>query len=441
MRGPHINTDYLKLFQEFESGLNGKGRGPLHERRIEGIKEFAQTGFPSTGQEDWRFTDVSPIARAQFRNVARADQGALDKNTVRNLVADEKHPRLVFENGHFREDLSQLPQNSGITVKNLLRATGEHPERLEAYAAQLAPVTLNGFVALNTAFMYDGAFIDIADSVVMDSPLYVVYYSTKVDGQAAVFPRNLIILGRHAQATVVEHYVSSDEHRYFNNSVSEIYQDQSSLLNHVKIQHESASAYHTELTHVQQQRNSVYKSHVFSFGSRLARSDIQAQLNGEGAETVLNGLSLSSGRSLVDHHTLIDHAAAHSSSRELYKGILDGKAKAVFSGKIHVRQQAQKTDAKQSNENLLLSQNAVVDTKPQLEIFADDVRCTHGSTVGQMDKDGLFYLRSRGLSLAAARNLMIRAFAGEITEQIQNNQERQALERLVDSKLSKGHLQ
>ena len=440
MHSPPINTDYSKLFQEFESGLNGERRSPLHKRRVQGIKEFAQTGFPSTAQEDWRFTDVSPIAHAQFRTVARADQGALDEKTVRGLLADEKHPRLVFENGHFRQDLSRLPKNSGVTVKSLLQAGYEHPERLEAYAAQLAPVTLNGFVALNTAFMYDGAFIDIADSAVLDSPLYVVYYSTKMDGQAAVFPRNLILVGRHARATVVEHYASSDEHRYFNNAVSEIYQDQNSFLNHIKIQHESDSAYHTELTKVQQERHSVYKSHVFSFGSLLARSDIQVQLNGEGAQALLNGLYLSGGRSLVDHHTLIDHAAPHSSSREHYKGILDGQARAVFSGKIHVRQHAQKTDARQSNENLILSQNAVVDSKPQLEIFADDVRCTHGSTVGQMDKDGLFYLRSRGLPLAAARNLMTRAFAGEITEQIQNDQERQALENRVDSKLSKGHL-
>lgn len=421
--------------------MNGERRSPLHDRRIQGIKEFAQTGFPSIGQEEWRFTDVSPIAREIFRTVTRADQGVLDEPRVRDLVADAKHPRLVFENGHFREDLSQLPQISGITVKSLLKAGYEHPERLEAHAAQLAPVTHNGFVALNTAFMYDGAFIDIADSVVMDSPLYIVYYSTKMDGQAAMFPRNLILLGRRAQATIVEQYAGSDEYRYFNNGVSEIYQDQNSVLNHIKIQNESASAYHTELTKVQQERNSVYNSHVFSLGSRLTRSDIQTHLNGEGAEAILNGLYLSGGRSLIDHHTLIDHAAPYSNSREQYKGILDGKARAVFSGKIYVRQQAQKTDARQSNENLVLSDNAVVDSKPQLEIFADDVRCTHGSTVGQMDKDGLFYLRSRGLPLAAARNLMIRAFANEITEQIQDEQERRALEHLLDSKLAKGHVQ
>ena len=436
-----INTDYKRLFHEFESGLNGLRSGSLHKKREQAIDQFIQEGFPSTEEEEWRFTDVSPIAETEFRTVKAAEQRTLNIQTVRSIVADTENPRLVFENGHFCQDLSQIPVQNGITVKSMFQAVHENRDLVETYAGHLASVQKNGFVALNTAFLYDGAFIKIPDSVIIESPIYIIYITKPVSGNTAVFPRNLILLGGGARATIVEHYTGIPEHSYFNNTVTEIFQEQNSVLDHIKIQRESGSAYHTALTQVQQERGSVYKSSSFSFGSRLSRNDIHAQLKGEGTETVLNGLYLSSGRSLTDHHTFIDHAAPHSSSRELYKGILDGKARAVFSGKIHVRQKAQKTDAQQSNENLILSKDAVVDTKPQLEILADDVRCTHGSTVGQMNKDGLFYLRSRGLSLTAARNLMIRAFAAEVTEQIKHDRERESLDQLINSRLTHGHLQ
>ena len=295
------------------------------------------------------------------------------------------------------------------------------------YFGQLADVATRSFAALNTAFAHDGAFVHIPDGMVLDAPLQLLFVST-ADTLAMSHPRVLIVAGDRSEARIVETYVGPVGQGYFTNAVTEVFVGENAVLDHYKVQDESDTAFHVASMHVHAGRSATFSSHSFSLGGRLVRNDVMALLDGEGAECTLNGLYLADGDRLVDNHTTIDHAKAHCPSHEIYKGILGGHARAVFNGKIIVRQDAQKTDAKQTNRALLLTDHAVINTKPQLEIFADDVKCTHGAAIGQLDEDALFYLRARGLTFFEARDMLIHAFAGEILDRVRIEPLRRALE-------------
>jgi Fe-S cluster assembly protein SufD len=304
------------------------------------------------------------------------------------------------------------------------------------YLGQLADFGTRAFPALNTAFLQDGAYVHIPDGVVLDAPLQILFVSV-ADGTVMSHPRTLIIAGHHSQSRIVETYVGRGDRTYFSNAVTEVFAGEHSLIDHYKVQEESVSAFHIASMHTHAARSATFSSHSFTLGGRLVRNDVFALLDGEGAEVTLNGLYLADGERLVDNHTTIDHAKAHCPSHEIYKGILGGKARAVFNGKIIVRPDAQKTDAKQTNRALLLTDNAAINTKPQLEIFADDVKCTHGAAIGQLDEDALFYLQARGLTFSEARDMMIHAFAGDILERVQIEPLKRALESELYAQLAR----
>jgi Fe-S cluster assembly protein SufD len=303
-------------------------------------------------------------------------------------------------------------------VTNLATALREHADLLETHLARYATSDLTPFVALNTAFLGEGAFVSLPRNAVVENTIHLLFVSTESATPTASHPRTLILAGENSQATLIETYVGTEGATYLTNAVTEIVLEANAHLDHVKVQQESLSAYHVAYQKTQMGRSSVFRSHSIVLGGAIARNDANAFLGGEGGECTLNGLTLGQGKQLLDNHTAIDHAVPHCNSHELYKSILNDQARGVFNGKIFVQKDAQKTDAKQTNQTLLLSKAAQINTKPQLEIFADDVKCTHGATIGQLQEEPLFYLRSRGIGLEEARSLLTYAFASEVLDGI-----------------------
>ena len=396
------------------------------------IDRFSQLGFPTTKLEAWRFTSVAPIAATPF---ALADDGLsalsgdeLDSFTFKDLPFTQ----LVVVNGCFAPQLSSygaLP--AGVEAGGLSEAIDRDPTLVERYVTRLAPYEDQPFTALNTAFLRDGAFLQIPANAVIEQPIHLLFVATAHQKALVHHPRVLILAGENSQARIVESYAGLRDARYFTNAVTEIAAGPNAVIDHYKLLRESLQAFHIASMHVSLGRSSSFSSHSITLGGALVRNDVTATLNGEGIDCTLNGLYVVNGRRLIDNHTTVDHAKPHCSSHELYKGILDDEAHAVFNGKIVVQPDAQKTDAKQTNQALLLSEHAQINTTPQLEIFADDVRCTHGATVGQLDHDAMFYLRSRGLSQARARNVLIHAFASDILDRIKIAPIRAHLDRVL----------
>ena len=406
----------------------------LQELRDRGASRFSTLGFPTTRDEEWRFTSVAAIASKDFRLAA---PGRLSAAELSGFVYTDAAHRVVIVDGHFSPELSRtgnLPP--GTRFGSLATAIVEDGDTVARYLGQLAEFGSRAFSALNTAFMNDGAFVQIADGVVLDGPLQVLFVSTG-DSSTMSHPRLLLIAGEGSQSRVIETYVGTGDRAYFTNCVTEVVLGENAIVDHYKVQEENTQAFHVASMHVNAARSATFSSHSFTLGAKLTRNDVFAVLDGEGAECTLNGLYLADGDRLVDNHTTIDHAKAHCPSHEVYKGILGGKARAIFNGKIIVRPDAQKTDAKQTNRALLLTDDAVIYTKPQLEIFADDVKCTHGAAIGQLDEDALFYLQARGLTFFEARDLLIHAFAGEILERVQVEPLKQALESELYAQLAR----
>jgi Fe-S cluster assembly protein SufD len=430
---------YLAQFVELEKRLARRGPASLLPLRREAIARFAELGFPTTRDEEWKYTSVAPITRTAFQP-ARRESGA--PSPERLPFGQITRCRLVFVNGWLAPQLSTLEAlPRGVTVRSLADALENDFGCVEAHLARGARCRDHAFVALNTALMEDGAFVRIALGAVVEEPIHLLFLGTAGDAPSVSHPRVLIVAEENSQATILESYAGVENRTdagnrpYFTNAVTEIVAAENAVLDHYKTQRESEAAFHVATLWVRQARSSNFSSHSISLGGALVRNDITAVLGGPGIESTLNGLYVVGGRQHVDNHTAIDHANPHCNSHELYKGILDGHATGVFSGKIFVREDAQKTDAKQTNQNLLLSRDAVIDTKPQLEIFADDVRCTHGATVGQLDADALFYLRSRGIGEAEARGLLTYAFASDILGRIKVEPLRAALEDLLFAQL------
>jgi Fe-S cluster assembly protein SufD len=346
--------------------------------------------------------------------------------------------RLVIVNGRVDATLSRLKGlPAGVRVASLAAALTDHPDVVQRYFGQLADVTNRTFVALNTAFVHDGAFIYAPDGVVVEQPIQIVFVSGADASKVMAHPRTLLVAGAGSQLRVTETYIGVGGQTYFANAVSEVFVGENAIVDHYKVQQESLEAFHIASLYAHTARSSTFSSHSFSLGGKLVRNDAIAILDGEGGDCTLNGLYLADRDRLIDNHTTIDHAKPHCGSHEVYKGILGGTARAVFNGKIIVRQDAQKTDAKQTNRALLLSDGATINTKPQLEIFADDVKCTHGAAIGQLDEDAIFYLRARGLTYAEARDMLIHAFAGEIIERVRIAPLKQALEAELYAQLAR----
>jgi Fe-S cluster assembly protein SufD len=438
---------YLADWEVFRRDLPGGEPAALAELRRAAIQRFAVLGFPTTRQEEWRFTNLAPLARATFQRAAGpAAPNAPPAAPLIDLApwTFEAAARLVFVDGRFTPELSSFDGLRGLPpgslVEGLATALAREPQRLEPYLGRHTGFQDQPFVALNTAFLRDGAVVMLPRGAVLERPIHLLYLSSAVPPAPATvsYPRNLIVAGEGSQLTVVETYAG--EGAYFSCGVTELIAGPSTVVDHYKVQRESRDAYHLATLQVYGERSSVISSHSISLGGGLVRNDVNAMLDGEGIDCILNGLYLAEGRQVVDNHMRVEHAKPHCASHELYKGILDGKARSVFNGLIHVHRGAQKTDAKQSNRNLLLSADAIANSNPRLEIFADDVKCTHGSTVGQLDDDAVFYLRSRGIGVDAARSLLTYAFASDILARIKVEPVRHDLEEFLFARLPQGEV-
>ena len=408
----------------------------LQDVRDKAAARFAALGFPTVRDEEWRFTNVAPIVAKEFKPAGPA---AVDAADLDALPYSQLPFRLVVVNGRFSAGLSRLHGlPHGVRAGSLAAAMTEHGDVVTRFYAQAAEFHSRAFVALNTALAGDGAYLYIPDGTVLEQPIEILYVAAG-DSSASdmVQARTLIVAGARSEARIVETWVALRGGAYFTNAVTEVFAGEHAVVDHYKVQQEGLDAFHVATMQINAQRSANVSSHSFSLGGRFVRNDAGAVLDGDGAEVTLNGLYLADGERLVDNHTTIDHAQPHCPSHEIYKGILGGKARAVFNGKIIVRQDAQKTDAKQTNRALLLSDDASINTKPQLEIFADDVKCTHGAAIGQLDEDAIFYLRARGLTFFEARDLLIHAFAGEIIDRVRIEPLKQALEAELYAQLAK----
>ncbi len=401
-------SSYILEFSE-------RGQSWLDGIRKRALGRFTELGFPTTRMEEWRHTSVSPIAQVPFRLAQSRQNGLTAADLANYTFGPEECCRLVFINGRHTPALSSLKAlPRGIRVKSLSAAFSGDRDILEPHLARHAAYDQNAFTALNTAFIEDGAFIFLPPGTVLKEMIHLLFLSTGPGNSAVCHPRNLFVLGSGSQATIVESYVGMKQERYFTNAVTEIVAGSGAVLDHYKLQRENESAFHVATVQAHMERDSNVVSHSISLGGAIVRNDVNLVLDGEGCQALLNGLYVTHNTQHVDNHTRIDHAKPHCDSRELYKGILNDKSTGVFNGKIVVRQDAQKTNAKQTNKNLLLSEEALVNAAPQLEIFADDVKCTHGATIGRLNDDELFYMRSRGLGEESARTLLTYAFASDI---------------------------
>jgi Fe-S cluster assembly protein SufD len=406
------------ILAAFARGEAGPEPAWLKQRRQDALAHAAKLGFPSDKHEEWRFTRITPLLQLPL-HPARPSARQLTPAEIAPFTFGLESCRLVFVDGHFCARLSSLPApDSGLQAGSLRAALAGHVPELETHLARVAGGEAIVFTALNTALFEDGAFICALPGKVITQPVHLLFIASAAEPGASAHVRNLIVAGPRSEVKILETYVSLSDAPHYTNTVTELVLGAEARLDHCKIQEENTRAIHIAAVQAQQDRGSHWTSHSISIGARLARHQIESVFQGENGCCILNGLYLARGDQLADHHTVVDHARPHCESHEYYHGILSGRAHGVFNGKIFVRQDAQKTNAKQNNRNLLLSDEAVINSKPQLEIFADDVKCTHGATVGQMDEEAVFYLRSRGIGLDHARQIMVRAFASDVVERI-----------------------
>jgi Fe-S cluster assembly protein SufD len=424
---------YLSDFDRLQNTVEGDW---FSDRRLSALNLFKETGFPNSRQENWKYTDVRPIAKKPFSNVSEAPVSisADEINAVRFQGLD--CIELVFINGVFSKEHSSLDAlPDGLVVENMADALAKDKDLLAKHLAHYADNNVSPFTALNTAFIQHGTYIHVAEKCVVEKPISILYLSKASAKPIATHPRNLIVMAEHAEATVIESYIGLDNADYFTNAVTEVSLSSGAVLKHYKLQQESLNAYHIGNLNVMQGKDSQLESHSISLGGSLVRNDIHSQLAAEGAGVVMNGLYMTRDKQHIDNHTRVDHLKPHTLSTENYRGVMNGKSRAVFNGKVVVHPQAQKIEAHQNNANLLLSDDAEIDTKPELEIYADDVKCSHGATVGQLDQDMLFYLRTRAIDEETARSLLTFAFAEEVISKITFAPIRDRLELLVVGQL------
>lgn len=408
----------------------------LLERRREAIARFERDGLPATADEDWRYTSLAPLVRLPFKPVLHLDPRDVDAAGLAHLgVPDFGGSRLVFVDGLLAPALSRVEPATGVTLAGLDDRLARDGVLIREHLGRVAdPARHQPLLDLNTAFFRDGAYLHIAPG--RNAPLVqLVFISSGAEEGLAASPRNLLLLERGAQAAVIEHYAGLGGRPAFTNTACEVIAEEGALLEHVKFQDEPADAFHLAALEARIARGATYLYHSLALGGRLSRTAIHTVFAGERVECVLNGLYLVGEGRLADHHMVVEHASPHCASHEYFNGVLSGTGRGVFHGRILVRPGAQKTDAKQTNKNLLLSDAAQADAKPQLEIYADDVKCTHGATVGQLNEQAIYYLRSRGIGREQARRMLVHAFAGEIIDRIRHTGIREHLDRVVWDRL------
>ncbi len=429
---------YIEQFKRLENGAGGPEW--LRPVRQAAMARSSELGFPTVRDEDWKFTNLAPLSKKAFAPAAGGAKVSLEE-LGGFVFRGQESARLVFVNGRYEPELSDsCAQPGGVLACSLRQSLELQPELVKLHLAKYLDYEHDFFAALNTAFVEDGGFVYVPDRVVVERPIHLIYVSTETPTPAVTYPRNLIIVGEAGEGAVVEEYVSLGGEEYFTNAVTEIVAGPSSVLEHYRVQRESRRAFNVGTVRIQQSRSSNVSTHGIHLGGGLVRNNVHPVLAGEGAECLINGVFLPAGKQHMDNFMRVEHVSPHCDSRQFYNGILNDSASGVFSGRIIVHNEAQKTDAKQTNRNLLLTDEAQMDSKPQLEIYADDVKCTHGATIGQLEDDAIFYLRARGVPEDTARTLLLFGFAGENLERMRQAPIRDYVENLVTEWLPHGEV-
>ena len=428
---------YLESFKKFENGAEVNWLRPVRQAAMARTSEL---GFPTVRHEDWKFTNVSPIAKMSFSATAKG--AALSPDDLAPFVfPDRESARLVFVNGRYVPELSDsCSQPGGVIACSLADSLKFNRELVELHLAKHADYENDFFSALNTAFIEDGSFVYVPGGAIVEKPIHIIYVATRTEAPIVMHPRNLIIIGANADVGVIEEYVSLGGEEYSSNVVSEVVVGENAVVEHYRVERESAKAFNVGTVRVHLERGSNVACHGAFLGGGLVRNNVHPVLAGEGAYCLINGLFMTDGRQHVDNFMRVEHASPHCDSRQFYNGILNDSSSGVFAGRIVVHKDAQKTDAKQTNRNLLLSDQATIESKPQLEIYADDVKCTHGATIGQLDEEAIFYLRSRGISKEMAQTLLLFGFATENLERMRLPYIRRYVEGLVMDKMPQGEM-
>ena len=433
-----LKIKLLEDFRNLESSLNGESKNYFHKIRQDAIAVFEQLGFPVKKLEEWKYTNINPILKHDFKTPVSENSFNLSKEDIKNVLFDEgKVNQLVFVNGQFNENLSEIiTSNEKIFIGSFLKGRLIHNDIIEKHFSKYADYKINSLVALNTAFAKDGAFVYLQKGIFSD-PVHILHISDSRQESFLSQPRNLFVIEEGSEIKITENYFSLGDKHSFTNVVTEIYLDKNSDIHHYKIQNENDKAYHIGTTQVMQEKDSRFSDTTISWGGSITRNNLHSVFGGSNTECHFYGLYLLSGKQHVDNHTLADHAMPNCYSNELYKGIIDDNATGVFNGKIMVRPDAQKTNAYQSNGNILLSEDATIYSKPQLEIFADDVKCSHGATSGQLNEDEMFYLRARGIGEKNARAILLNAFANEVLESIKIDSLLEMVKKSLEIKLNR----
>jgi Fe-S cluster assembly protein SufD len=434
-------TAYHQSFSGFGKSAAGHRLAWLRNLRRDNFARFAEVGIPTTRVEDWRFTNLASLAQTPFR-LARDGRASVSAKSLENFRIQGAAAQLVFVNGRHAPELSspgKLP--NGVEVSSLAAEIESQPSALEEWLGRYLNTQRDPFSALNTAFLEEGAFIHVEKGVVLEAPIHLLFVSTGEAGPTMTHPRNLIVAEEQSQLSVVEDYISlpaatGADGRLFCNTATELIAGDNTVVSHYMLERENTEAFNISTLRIEQGRDANVASHSVLLGGGIVRNNVHPVLNGEGGDCLINGLFAGAGRQHLDNYMLVEHAKPHCGSRQFYNGILSGRAHGVFHGRIIVHKDAQKTDAKQTNRNLLLSDEAQIDTKPQLEIYADDVKCTHGATIGQIEENALFYLRSRGIEEASARQLLLLAFAGECLDRMADGPARTHIETLIHGHLT-----
>ena len=427
--------DYVESFGQIVKSGRDQEPSWLQTLRQSGFDRFSATGFPTTRDEDWRFTNISAIVRTNFQ-LNRNGHRLPTKQQVESYRIAGTVCQLTFVDGRFLPQLSSpaaLPK--GVTVAGLAAQLVSKPQQVKPHLGRYLNTQRDPFAALNTAFLEDGGFVQIAKNTVLEEPIHLLFISTAHEAPTMSHPRNLIVVEEGSQATIIEEYVSLGGGETLCNTATELVAGDGAVVSHYMIERESVEAFNVSTLRMEQGRNASIASYSVLIGGALVRNNVHPVLAGEGGECFISGLFIGNGSQHLDNYMLVEHAQPHCGSRQFYNGILGGSAHGVFHGRIVVHKDAQKTDAKQTNRNLLLSDQAQIDTKPQLEIYADDVKCTHGATIGQIEENALFYLRSRGIDEASARRLLVLAFASECLDRMKEGPARNHVETLIHARL------
>lgn len=434
-----LKIKLLEDFRKLKSGLNGEAKSNFNRIRLDAISVFEELGFPVKKLEEWKYTNINPILKHDFQTatIEKTDQLSYD-DIKKFLIDDENANLLVFVNGQYNQKLSSIKtKGDNLFVGNFSEGRARIPDMIEKHFSKYADYKNNSLTALNTAFAKDGCLIYLSKNITDVAPVHLLNISDSRSESYLLQPRNLIIVEDHSALSLVEDYYSIGEKHSFTNVVTEVYCGKNSDVKHYKIQSYDENTYHIGTTQVMQEQDSKYSNTTISWGGSITRNNLNSVFNGTNTECHFYGLYLLTGKQHVDNHTLADHAMPNCFSNELYKGIMDDKSTGVFNGKIMVRQDAQKTNAYQSNGNILLSEDATIYSKPQLEIFADDVKCSHGATSGQLSKDEMFYLRSRGIDKDEARVLLLNAFANDVLDSVEIEVLKERLKNTLSDKLKK----